>query len=382
MPHDESAPAAILMVDDHPPNLIALTAVLEPLGHELVSAQSGAEAVELAANRDFALIVMDVQMPLLDGFQTAGIIKQYEATRYVPIIFLTAMDREGAQMFRAYQSGAVDYLVKPFDPAVLRSKVSVFVELYQQRRKIQDQQQLLHEERLARVGAEAAARAREEILSIVSHELGNPVMAVGTYASLLLRHAELAEDATVRKYATRQADAARKMERLLGDLLDTVRAERGALAIAKKPYPVSEVVDQLMAVMLPVAQRKFQTLTIDMPPAPCTLCCDRDRIFQVLANLVGNAIKFTPKHGSIRVVVEVRGGEVIFSVKDTGPGILPDEVPHIFDRYWKASPTKQGGLGLGLAIAKDIVQAHAGRIWVEGQPGDGSTFYAAFPQSA
>jgi signal transduction histidine kinase len=381
MPHNESAPAAVLMVDDHPPNLTALTAVLEPLGHELVSAQSGAEAVELAANRDFAVIIMDVQMPLLDGIQTAGIIKQYEATRYVPIIFLTAMDREGAQMFRAYQSGAVDYLVKPFEPAVLRSKVSVFVELYQQRRKIHDQQQLLHEEHLARVGAEAAARAREEILAIVSHELGNPVMAVGTYASLLLRHADVVDDATVRKYAKRQADAARKMERLLGDLLDTVHAERGALAIAKKPYLVSELVDQLTAVMLPMAEQKFQTLTIDMPQAPYTLYCDRDRIFQVLANLVGNAIKFTPKNGSIRLVVEVRDTEVIFSVEDTGPGILPDEVPHIFDRYWKASSTKQGGLGLGLSIAKEIVRAHAGRIWVEGQPGGGSTFYAAFPQS-
>ena len=382
MPQSELAPAAVLLVDDHPPNLIALRAVLEPLGHLLVNAQSGAEAVEQAAHRDFAVIVMDVQMPLLDGIQTAGIIKQYEATKYVPIIFLTAMDREGAHMLRAYQSGAVDYLVKPFEPAVLRSKVSVFVEMYQQRRKIHDQQQLLHEERLARVAAEAAARAREEILSIVSHELGNPVMAVGTYASLLLRQAELVQDDTVRKYAKRQADAAQKMERLIADLLDTARAERGALQIAKKPHPVPELVDQVMAMMQPLAQQKCQRLTFDLPPAPCTLLCDRDRIFQVLANLLGNAIKFSPQNGSIQLVVDVRENEVVFSVKDTGPGVLPHQVPHIFERYWQASPTKQGGLGLGLAIAKDIVQAHAGRIWVEGQPGGGSTFYAAFPQSA
>jgi CheY-like chemotaxis protein len=158
MKPSEDVPAAVLMVDDHPGNLVALEAVLETLGHELVRASSGAEAVQLVGQREFAVIVMDVHMPLLDGIQTAEIIKQYEASRHVPIIFLTAIDREGLHMFRAYESGAVDYLVKPFDPDVLRSKVSVFVEMYRQRLKIQDQQQQLHEERLARVAAEAAAR--------------------------------------------------------------------------------------------------------------------------------------------------------------------------------------------------------------------------------
>jgi signal transduction histidine kinase len=370
------------MVDDHPPNLIALTAVLEPLGHELISAHSGAEAVELAAGREFAVIVMDVQMPILDGIQTAGIIKQYEATCYVPIIFLTAMDPEGAHMFRAYESGGVDYLVKPYEPTVLRSKVSVFVELYEQRRKIHAQERQLHQERVARVAAEAAARAREELLTIVSHELGNPVTAIGTYASLLLHRAAIIEDETVHKYAMNQCAAAEKMERLIGDLLVAARLERGALEMVKTPEPVSKLVDQVMAVMQPVAQQKYQMLTSELPPVPCTLCCDRDRIYQVLANLLGNAIKFSPKNGSIRFAVEVRRDEVIFSVKDSGPGILPHEVPHIFDPYWQAPSSKYGGLGLGLAIAKNIVQAHAGRIWLEGQPGDGSTFYAAFPRSA
>jgi len=381
MTGDEAARAAVLMVDDHPPNLIALTAVLEPLGHDLIRAQSGAEAVALAAEREFAVIVMDVQMPTLDGIQTAAIIKQFEATRYVPIIFLTALDREGAQMARAYESGAVDYLVKPFDPHVLRSKVSVFVEMYQQRREIQHQQQLLHEERLARVAAEAAARAREELLSVVSHELGNPVTAIGTYATLLLHRGEVTADDTVRRYAMHQVAAAEKMDRLIHDLLDAARAERGALEIVKKPQPVSDLVDQLMAIMQPVAEQKSQVLTSHLPPRPCTLVCDRDRVYQVLANLVGNAIKFTGKNGSIQVGVDVLPDQVVFSVEDSGPGILPQEMPHIFDRYWQAGPAKQRGLGLGLAIAKNIVQAHAGRIWAECQPGAGSTFYAAFPRS-
>ena len=370
------------MVDDHLPNLVALEAVLERLGYELVRAQSGAEAVDLAAAREFAVIIMDVQMPSLDGIQTANIIKQNETTRHVPIIFLTAIDVEGAHMFRAYSSGAVDYLVKPFDPHVLRSKVSVFVEIYEQRRRIHEQQRLLHEERLARVAAEAAARASEELLWIVSHELGNPVTALGTYATLLLRRADLVKDETVRGYALRQVAAATKMDRMLRDLLDTARAERGALQIVKKPHLVVELVDELVAVMQPLAQQKGQTLTTEVPSATCALSCDRDRVYQVLANLIGNAVKFTPAAGSIRLAVDVRPEEVVFSVNDSGPGISPRDVPHVFDRCWQATPSQHDGLGLGLTIAKEIVQAHAGRIWVESDLGSGSAFYAAFPRNA
>jgi signal transduction histidine kinase len=282
-------------------------------------------------------------------------------------------------MFRAYESGAVDYLVKPFDPDVLRSKVSVFVEMYQQRRKIHDQQQQLHEERLARVAAEAAARASEELLAVVSHELGNPVAAVGTYASLLLRRAEV-EDETVRRYAMRQVAAAKKMERMVRDLVDAARAERGTLEIVIRPQAVSDLIDELMAVMQPLAEQKGQRLTHDLPAESGSLCCDRDRIYQVLANLVGNAIKFSPPNGTIHVAVAVPCDEVIFSVKDSGPGINPQDVPRVFDRYWQGAPSEQRGLGLGLAIANEIVRAHGGRIWVECSTGGGSIFHAAFPR--
>src|SRR5262245_52496177 len=150
-------------------------------------------------------------------------------------------------MLRAYASGAVDYLVKPYDPIVLRSKVAVFVDLYQKRRQIHEQQKALQEEqkalaeeRVARAAAEAAARASEELLWIVSHELGNPVTALGTYANLLLRRAELVKDEMARKYAMRQVTAATKMERIIRDLLDAARVERGTLQMVKKPHFVTE----------------------------------------------------------------------------------------------------------------------------------------------
>jgi signal transduction histidine kinase len=138
-----------------------------------------------------------------------------------------------------------------------------------------------------------------------------------------------------------------------------------------------------MAVMQPLAEGKGQVLTHDVPAESGILCCDRDRIYQVLANLVGNAIKFSPANGIIHilVVVDVALDEVIFSVKDSGPGIKPQDVPHVFDRYWQGSPNGARGLGLGLAIANEIVRAHGGRIWVECSKGDGSTFCAAFPRA-
>jgi signal transduction histidine kinase len=149
---------------------------------------------------------------------------------------------------------------------------------------------------------------------------------------------------------------------MLGDLLDAGRAERGALQIVEKPQLVAELVDELMAVMQPLAQQKGQTLTSGPLSVPCTLCCDRDRVYQVLANFLGNAIKFTPASGKIRLATDIRPDEVTFSVNDSGPGISPQDVLHIFDRYWQATPSHDDGLGLGLTIAKEIVKAHAGRI--------------------
>jgi signal transduction histidine kinase len=378
------------MVDDHPPNLLALEAVLEPLELELVRAQSGAEAVKCAAEREFAVIVMDVQMPALDGIETARIIKQHRVNGHVPIIFLTAIDTQGAHMLRAYASGAVDYLVKPYDPAVLRSKVAVFVDLYQKRCQIHEQQKALQgeqkalqEERVARAAAEAAARASEELLWIVSHELGNPVTALGTYANLLLRRAELVEDEPARKYAMRQVAAATKMERILRDLLDTARAERGTLLIVKKPQLVAELVGEVLDVMQPVAHQKNQIVTSDVPETVCTLRCDRERVYQALANLMANAIKFTPAHGNIRLSVDSRPDLVTFSVTDSGPGIAQADIPHVFERFWRAPrDSRERGLGLGLTLAKEIVEGHGGRIWVESEVGRGSTFSAAFPKNA
>jgi len=371
---------AILLVDDHPANLMALRAVLDPLGYELVDARSGTEAIRLSECREFAVVLMDVQMPGLDGLETTSLLRNRRGTSLVPIIFITALDRDVAHARRGYERGAVDYLFKPIEPEILRAKVAVFVELHRQRERLRLQEEQLHAERVARAEAEAAFRAREDILAIVSHDLGNPISAVGTYADLLRKYGRKMGDEKVESYADRQLTAIRRMDRLVSDLLDATRIEGGNLRIDKQTHDVAEVVAQVVEVLTPVASGKSQTLaTTTAHGTPVR--CDRDRLYQVLSNLAGNAIKFTPEGGTITFRAESTEEEVILIVSDEGPGISESDLPHIFDRYWQASGPRRLGLGLGLAIAKGIVMAHGGRIWAESRLGQGSTFYVALPQT-
>jgi signal transduction histidine kinase len=377
--HHPSEAAAILLVDDLPANLLALTAFLEPLGHELACARSGAEAVRRALEREFAVILMDVQMPGLDGFQTTRLIKKHPATRHVPIIFLTAMNRDASNVFRGYEHGAVDYLVKPFEPDILRSKVSVFVELFVRREQVRKQAESLHAERIARAEAEAKIAAREEILAIVSHDLGNPITAAMAGTASLQRWARKLGDEKVQRQSDVVQRALERMGKLVTDLLDVSRIERDRLFIDKQRHELVDIVKQAMDVLLPIAAAKSQKLTCSLPEAPITVFCDRDRIYQVLSNLLGNAIKFAPEGSKIALALAQRAGEVELSVSDCGPGIGPGDLAHIFDRYWQAAVQKRQGLGLGLAIARGIVQAHGGRIWVESRLGSGCTFFFTLP---
>jgi signal transduction histidine kinase len=381
MPIHPSETAPILMVDDLPANLLALTGVLEPLGHELVCARSGAEAIRLAVEREFAVILMDAQMPTLDGLQTTRLLKEHPVTCHVPIIFLTAVSLEASHMFRGYESGAVDYIVKPFEPEILRSKVKVFVELFLRREQVRRQTELLHTERVARAEAEAKILAREEILAIVSHDLGNPIAAAAATMESVRRSAQASADGNLLRQSDRVLRALERMHRLVDDLLDASRIETDRLVIDKQRHDVLDIVNQAIDVLLPVAAERSLKLACSAPASALSAFCDRDRIFQVLSNLIGNAIKFSPEDGAIVLTVTVHDTEVELEVRDSGPGICPDDISHIFDRYWQAAGQHRRGLGLGLAIAKGIVQAHGGRIWVESRVGDGSTFHFTLPRA-
>ena len=362
--------APVLLVDDTPANLVALQAVLAASGHELVSVGSGPEALAQLEMREFAVVLLNLQMPVMDGVETALKIRQLGNAHghIVPIIFVTATDATVPRVLTAYASGAVDFIQKPLQPEVLRSKVSIFADLHcaKQRLVVEIEQRRLLQE---------ALRARDELLAIVSHDLRNPLNAVLLGAHQIEIAAEDHEWARFRKAAGLIARAVDRMSRLVGDLLDLATLDAGKpLAMNVGQHDLAEMVLEVTELLEPLAQSNQVTLKTGLSAATYVLC-DRDRVQQVLSNLIGNAIKFTRSRGAIDVAASGKDGEVVVSVRDTGVGIHDDHVPHIFEPYWKANSERKSGAGLGLSIAKAIVEAHGGRIWVETEAGSGSSFY-------
>ncbi len=327
-------------------------------------------------------------MPQLDGLATAGLIKNRAAHRHLPVIFLTARNKDPKEVARGYASGAVDYLVKPLDPEILRSKVAVFVELFVRGRELEAQTALAQQrereaienrrlyemERGARAQVEAIARAREEIIAVVSHDLRNPMTAIAFNADIICRKIDQDDSQGVLAGAETIRRGVAQMETLVRDLLDTTSIQSGNLAVRLQVEEVTGIVNQVAELLRSVLASAKQTLEVILPDGPFRAKCDGKRISQVLSNLVGNASKFSPEGGSITIRVSARPREIVFEVLDRGCGISPEHLPHIFEPYWRASQIRRRGLGLGLAIAKGIVEAHDGRIWVESQPGVGSKF--------
>ena len=228
---------AILLVDDHPANLMALRAVLDPLGYELVDARSGMEAIRLSESREFAVVLMDVQMPGLDGLETTSLLRNRRGSSLVPIIFITALDRDVNHARRGYERGAVDYIFKPVEPEILCAKVAVFVELHRQREKLRLQAEQLHEPNASPGPKQKPRFAREEdILAIVSHELGNPITAAGTYADLLRKYGRRLRTKRSSLMPLHQLTALHRMDRLVSDLTRR-NAHRGWEAQNRQAYP-------------------------------------------------------------------------------------------------------------------------------------------------
>jgi signal transduction histidine kinase len=228
--------------------------------------------------------------------------------------------------------------------------------------------------------AQDATRARDDLVAIVSHDLRNPIHTINMAASFMLETAP-AEDR--RTTSRRQLDvikrSANRANRLISDLLDVARIQAGGLAVEPVPGDAASLVQEAFETASPLAAGKKVTLEREVPENLPTICSDRDRILQVFGNLLGNAIKFTPEGGQITIRAESEPLAVKFAVRDTGPGIPPEHLPHVFDRYWQAKSTAKLGTGLGLSIAKGIVEAHGGRIWVESEPGQGAAFLFTLP---
>jgi signal transduction histidine kinase len=355
------------MVDDRPENLLALEGVLKPLGMRLVKARSGEEALMHLLRETFALILLDVQMPRLDGLQTAELIKQREQTRHIPIIFITALSREAAWVFKGYAHGAVDYLLKPVDPEILRAKVRVFCDLFVRGEKIL--KQALENE------------VKDVFLASVVHELRTPLAAAKAQTQLALHQLSegQGEPNTSRalRVISRQID---RLVRLVGDLLDVNRLDTSQLEMNPTEFDFSVLLEEVRARMQTLGEEKHQIRVA--APGGIRFFGDRDRIDQALTNLFSNAARYSPDGGEIEVKVEETADGLHLTIADHGLGIPKEQLQHIFERFARAHGTSYGGLGLGLAITKGIVEQHGGSIWVEsdGVRGKGSTFHLRLPQ--
>ncbi len=363
-PDDPLVPS-VLLVDDRPENLLALEATLKPLKVRLVKARSGEEALLHLLRQTFAVILLDVQMPRLDGLQTAELIKQREQTRHIPIIFITALSRETAYVFKGYAHGAVDYLLKPVDPEILRAKVRVFCDLF------------VRGEQIRRRALES--EVKDVFFSSVVHELQTPLAAAKAQAQLALHQlGEVQEEngtARALRVISRQID---RLTRLVGDLLDVNRLESGQLQLNPSEFDLPALVEEVRTRMQPPGDRHRIEVRA---PERLSIFADRDRIEQVLNNLISNAIRYSPDGGPIEITVEPAGDAVQIAILDHGVGVPREHQHAIFERFGRAQGPSFGGLGLGLAISKGIVEQHGGSIRVEssGKPGEGSNFVVRLP---
>jgi signal transduction histidine kinase len=341
-----------------------------------LKARSGDEALELLLVHDVALALLDVQMPGMDGFELAEFLRGNERTRHVPIIFLTAGSADAQRRFRGYEAGAVDFLQKPIDASVLRSKSGVFFNLYEQRRQIMEQRDAL--EQMTR-NLQLADRRKNAFLGMVGHELRNPIAALDAGVHLLGRNRSHEAMEQVRDQMRRQVT---HMTRLIEDLLDVARIDQGKIVLRTERMLLGDAVGLAVEITRPQIEAREHRLTIDLAEAPIWLDADHARIAQVLSNLLANAARYTEPGGAISLAARRIGAHVEIEVADTGVGIPQDMQSRVFDLFTQVEHTARqaDGLGIGLALVRQLVILHRGSIQLkESTVGQGSTFLVRLP---
>jgi two-component system sensor histidine kinase/response regulator len=364
----------VLIVDDVEANLVALEALLADMDCELVRAAGGNEALKLLLKNEFAVMLLDVQMPGMDGFEVARYAREHPTTRETPIIFLTAMHSTEDSMLRGYGTGAVDFLLKPINASVLRGKVRVFLELFTQRRRLQDEI-TAHKKTLAAL--QEANTALRHFTDAASHDLKAPIRAMRGFLDALFVETRESLPPQALEYLQRALKAGERMDSLLDSLLSYARLQRSQ---ATAVVHVGELLAELRTDLGADLVRAGATLEIEpeLPAVPG----DRERLYQLFQNLVTNAIKFRKPGVPLEVRVSARRcpTELVFCVADNGIGIDPKHQERVFQAFFRShAQGKYQGSGLGLAICQQVVEQHEGRIWVESQLGEGSRFYVSLP---
>ncbi len=420
------APVNILLVDDQPGRLLSYRAILEPLGEHLVDAQSGTEALRRLMDGEYAVILLDVNMPGLDGFETANLIHQHPRFEKTPIIFVTAVNVSDMDRLRGYKLGAVDYVSVPVIPEILRSKVMVLVELYRKRRELQLANERLaaanealqvekareleilnsslrqanaqlanrNAELLAQVTVREIAetrlleldRRKDEFLATLAHELRNPLASLGNAISLF-RIAESRGEALPTVDHNRLNDTMQRqldlLVRLIDDLLDVARINQAKLTLQAEPTTLQAVLESAIETASPLLHAGHHPLDVQLPEPAIALLGDRHRLSQVFSNLLNNAVKYSDPGQPIVVKVDCDGGQVEVSIIDHGIGLRREDAREIFELFTQVDTSVErarGGLGIGLTLVRRIVEMHGGQVQARSEGlGQGCSFSVYLP---
>jgi signal transduction histidine kinase len=386
----------LLIVDDLPENLLALEASIRDDGYSIHQASSGEEALALLLEHEFALAILDVQMPGMNGFELAELIRGMARTKHLPIVFVSAAGKELDYAFKGYENGAVDFLYKPLDAYAVKSKVQVFVDLYRQRTELRRQlvaleesrrrqQALVSELQTAQVDLKRALQMRDEFMSMVVHELRTPLSVLAM--EVRVRQHQIAAENTaffapenLSRMFERDQRQVRSLTRLIDDMLDVSQIQHGKLSIRRARCDLGAMLRRVVAEMQ--GQRSDVPITLTVDDAELLGEWDEFRLEQVVVNLLTNALRYG---GGKPIAVELAQlpGAASIRVSDRGVGIAPEDSARVFEQFVRVGDRlRTPGLGLGLYITKQLVEAHGGTISVDSTLGEGSTFTVALPTAA
>ena len=395
----------ILLVDDQPSKLLTYEAILSGLGENLIKANSGHEALQVLLKTDVAIVLVDVCMPNIDGYELASLIREHPRCQRTAIIFVSAIHLTNLDQLKGYQCGAVDYVQVPVVPEILRARVTVFADLYRTTRQLErlnhdlesrvaertmELEHDLAERKRLETALKDTDRRKDEFLALLAHELRNPLAPIRSAIEIMkLKPLDDPDLRHCRSVIERQAD---QLTRLVDDLLDVSRITRGKIRLEKNLVEVASIVARAVETNRALLDARRQELCVDLPSEPLYVEGDMTRLSQAVGNLLNNAAKYTDEGGRVFLQAERerrpggRDAEMVLRIRDTGVGIPPENLPNVFDLFTQLDHTlhrTQGGLGIGLALVRALVEMHGGRVAAHSDGlGHGSEFIVALPLHA